>query len=434
MNQRPLYLTEQIRLNDGSVPSSALTKHKKMAFSPFVFYRGTAPLFYSDIANSTIDIPDVFKQLPNVYVMGDCHTSNFGFFTEEGSHSNSVIFAPNDFDDACVGHSIWDVVRYCTALYLCKAHCDIVQPQHQKAVVDHEQVERAVSAFINTYADTCRNIESDTHLLTSALDTFSAPQKLHKIWSKAIQRSNGGALFEEKSAIAKATVIKDGQLAFRDDPAKFSPLTPEQYHQLQDAFAPYMDNEIVDITQRLNAGTGSVSLERYYFLVGPKGNAGHLRLSDYHIVEVKQQKVAAPVRASLLTHPVNKLNPAHLTARCQKHMQRRPDLLLDEVEWNNSHWLVRSRHHAKVGIDPEDIATGKRNIAHEGLVFYATQCAQALALAHCRTDRRTFSYESTASKAYRAHSEQVKNIAQQYAQQVVSDYAWFCSSLKSEAL
>jgi len=43
-------------------------------------------------------------------------------------------------------------------------------------------------------------------------------------------------------------------------------------------------------------------------------------------------------------------------------MQRKPDLVLDEVKFENAHYLIRSRHHAKVGIDPQDIAMGNKAI------------------------------------------------------------------------
>ena len=121
-----------------------------------------------------------------------------------------------------------------------------------------------------------------------------------------------------------------------------------------------MDDDIVDITSRENAGTGSVNMRRFYFLVGPKKPHNAESFRYCHIVEVKQQRKAAPLFYFDNVCPVNRLNPAHLTARSQRRMQRRPDLLLDEVIWDNAHWLIRSRHHAKVGLDPHDIGMGNK--------------------------------------------------------------------------
>ena len=94
-------LIDEITRVDGVPPSPSLGKHLKMATSPFAFYRGTAQLFYADIANGTLRYPNNLDAIPLTSVVGDCHTSNFGFLTEEGSHGDTVIFAPNDFDDAC---------------------------------------------------------------------------------------------------------------------------------------------------------------------------------------------------------------------------------------------------------------------------------------------------------------------------------------------
>ena len=94
-----------------------------MASSPFVFFRGSAQLFYADIAANHLVIPEGLLSLPLTTVMGDCHTSNFGFFTEEGSYGDNVIFSANDFDDACIGHAAWDLLRFSTSLVLAVDHC-----------------------------------------------------------------------------------------------------------------------------------------------------------------------------------------------------------------------------------------------------------------------------------------------------------------------
>ncbi|MEC9062539.1 MAG: DUF2252 family protein, partial [Pseudomonadota bacterium] len=96
-------ISHEIMLIDGHAPSRTLAKHAKMEASPFVFYRGSAQLFYADIKAGLINFPRECETVPLTSVMGDCHTSNFGFLTEEGSHGDTVIFSPNDFDDACVG-------------------------------------------------------------------------------------------------------------------------------------------------------------------------------------------------------------------------------------------------------------------------------------------------------------------------------------------
>ncbi len=112
-------LIAEFSRTDGVDPSRQwLGKHQKMAGSAFRFLRGSSGLFYADIASGLLPLPDSLTRWPVTTVMGDCHLSNFGFFTEEGSSGSEVIFAPNDFDDACIGHAVWDLSRFAVSLLL----------------------------------------------------------------------------------------------------------------------------------------------------------------------------------------------------------------------------------------------------------------------------------------------------------------------------
>jgi hypothetical protein len=186
------------------------------------------------------------------------------------------------------------------------------------------------------------------------------------------------------------------------------------------AFRPYVDDDVLDLVRRLGAGTGSVDLDRYYLLVGPRDFGGVQDLPLCHIVEVKQQRPASPVHWFPDLSPVNRLNPAHLALDCQRRMQRRPDLVLDEVVWKGAHWLVRSRHHARVGVDPEDIALAKKEPG-ERLAEYADACGEALALAHARGDLRSRRFEAAMAAALADAEVDLIEAARGYAELTVED-------------
>jgi hypothetical protein len=101
-------------------------------------------------------------------------------------------------------------------------------------------------------------------------------------------------------------------------------------------------------------------------------------------------------------------------------MQRRPDIVLDEAIWEGKHWLVRSRHHARVGIDPEDIALAKKKPG-KGLAAYAGACGEALALAHARSDRRSTRFEAAMARVLAAETEALLDAAGGYAARVIAD-------------
>ena len=103
--------------------------------------------------------------------------------------------------------------------------------------------------------------------------------------------------------------------------------------------------------------------------------------------------MAAPLYYFPDIAPQNRLNLAHLSLHCQRLMQRKPDILLDEAVWRGQHWLIRSRYHAKVGLDPADIGISRINTHKDRFVQNTKALVSALALAHCRGDRRSVKFE-----------------------------------------
>jgi hypothetical protein len=155
-------------------------------------------------------------------------------------------------------------------------------------------------------------------------------------------------------------------------------------------------------------------------LVGPRAFSGTDDLPLCHLVEVKQQRPASALFRFPDVNPVNRLDPAHLTVDCQRLMQRLPDLVLDEALWEGRHWLIRSRHHARVGIDPEDVALAKKRPGKR-LRQYAAACGEALALAHARGDRRSSRFEASMAAVLEAESGALITAARGYAEQVKED-------------
>jgi hypothetical protein len=102
-------------------------------------------------------------------------------------------------------------------------------------------------------------------------------------------------------------------------------------------------------------------------------------------------------------------------------MQRDADLLLDEAFWDGVHWLIRSRHHARVGVDPEHIATGARAVKKGGFVQYAQTCGRVLALTHARADRRSTRFEQQASALLPSLVAPLVDALEGYAAQVSRD-------------
>jgi hypothetical protein len=188
-----------------------------------------------------------------------------------------------------------------------------------------------------------------------------------------------------------------------------------------------MDDAVLDLVERIGAGTGSYDLKRYYLLVGPEAVDSEADLGLCHVVEVKQQRQAAPLHHFPDLSPVNRLEPAHLTVVSQRRMQRDADLLLDAAMWEDAHWLIRSRHHARVGIDPAHVAVGERAVTKGGFVQYAEACGQVLALTHARADRRSIRFEAAAGAALAPLARQLTDVLEDYLAQVIRDRDWLAA-------
>lgn len=434
MISRARVLRTEITRIDGKKPGSGLPKHLKMTTSPFVFFRGSAQLFYRDLKHNFTALPDALFDIPKTTILGDCHTSNFGFLTEEGSHGDRVIFSPNDFDDACLGRMHWDLLRFSTSLYLCADHCrgmvkgDYISAGEVEAqlYVGQQDAVEAVEAFHQGYLGICQIGLSGEQHRDTVLQHSACPKSIQKRYKKALKRAFDGEHFETKSALAKAIDLTATGPVFKENPERFQILEESQKRDVTKAFEPYMDDAVLDVVLRLNAGTGSVNMQRYYFLVGPDNYQGREDLGLCHIVEVKQQRDAAPIHYFKYLNPSNRLNPAHLTAMCQRRMQRRPDLVLDEAQWKRKHWLIRSRHHSKVGIEPMHVGVGQLNVQQGGFVDYAELCGKALALAHCRGDRRSTHFEQKVCEVLPKVIKTISDAAGSYAKQVINDYQWLC--------
>jgi len=94
-------------------PAAFRTKFRKMAADPFAFYRGSACLFYADVAER--DDPWADERTGRVWIQGDLHAENFGTYMDG---DGVLIFDVNDFDEAYVGHFTWDVTRFAASMAL----------------------------------------------------------------------------------------------------------------------------------------------------------------------------------------------------------------------------------------------------------------------------------------------------------------------------
>ena len=94
-------------------PRAFRGKFRKMAADPFAFYRGSAPLFYSEWRSSRTR--GWTRPRPACESRATCTPENYGTYMDS---AGVLVFDVTDFDEAYLGHYTWDLQRMAASLAL----------------------------------------------------------------------------------------------------------------------------------------------------------------------------------------------------------------------------------------------------------------------------------------------------------------------------
>ena len=94
--------------NFGREPERLRLKYQAMRADAFAFLRGTCHLFYEDWPRST-----PLNNAPATWICGDLHVENFGTYKGD---NRLAYFDINDFDEAALAPSTWDLARFITSV------------------------------------------------------------------------------------------------------------------------------------------------------------------------------------------------------------------------------------------------------------------------------------------------------------------------------
>lgn len=113
-------------------PELVPIRHRRMAASPFAFFRGAASVMAHDLADSPVTGL-------RVQLCGDAHLVNFGVFdTPERSH----VFDINDFDETLPGPWEWDVKRLAASIEIAARDLGLDRTDRRGAVVSASRAYR----------------------------------------------------------------------------------------------------------------------------------------------------------------------------------------------------------------------------------------------------------------------------------------------------
>jgi uncharacterized protein (DUF2252 family) len=323
-------------------PAAFRHKFRKMAAEPFAFYRGSACLFYADMAEMSDDWTD--DRTRRVWIQGDLHAQNFGtYLNSEGT----LVFDVNDFDEAYLGAYTWDLRRFAASMALLG---------WRKALPDGV-IGDLVRAYVRAYVAQVRAFAENPGDELFSLGLASTEGVLHQVLLRARLATRIGLLDEK-------TVIVDYERRFRRDRPGTRDVTPEERAAVERAYESYLDTiprgkransltyAVKDVVGRSGFGIGSAGLHAYNILVEGRTEA----LENDVVLSMKQANVAAPsrvvpderIRAYFTDH-------GHRTAVSQRALQAHADPWLGHTRIDGVGYVVAELSPYEADLDWSDL-------------------------------------------------------------------------------
>jgi uncharacterized protein (DUF2252 family) len=407
-------------------PTAIRRKYRKMAAEPFAFYRGSAPLFYADVAER--DDPWADERTGRVWIQGDLHAENFGTYM---NGRGVLVFDVNDFDEAYLGHFTWDLQRLAASVALLGWN---------KALPD-EAISGLVETLVRAYVD---QVE---HFVDSDAD--------HE-WSLRLGTATGAvrdALLEAQLAtriglLEGMTGVEDHSRRFRDAPT-VRRLEGEERAAVERAYAAYLETvpgskrmgsityELKDVVGKTGFGIGSAGLPAYNLLV-----EGHTQALENDVVlTMKQGAVAAASR--VVDDPAARAafeHEGHRTAVSQRALQAHADPWLGWARMEDG-------PHDGVGFVVQELSPYDADLdwtqltEPEEMAEVLDQLGRATAKVHCVSDADDestplvdFQVEDAVAAVVRGREDDlvadVVGFASEHAARVRADHALFVDAFR----
>ena len=302
-------IRDRINAFNKGVPLFLLkVKYKRMSENAFRFFRGSCHLFYEDLGKS-----NSFPSSPACWITGDLHIENFGSYKGD---NGLVYFDVNDFNEAVLAPVTWEIARMATSIFVA---FDDLQ-------VNPAETEKVVSLFLNTY---------------SSILAAGKPRYIEARIARGIVRD-----FLERVSERTISELLDGRVLRKGKELRFS--IDGLHHlkldvELKDKLRDFIDDWIrrnhpkyrcLDIAFRI-AGTGSVGVKRYVFLLK------HLeKEKNYLMIDMKQATPSSLEKFTPGKQP-RWLNEAERMVSVQEYMQNVCPALLSFVSFDREPFLIK---------------------------------------------------------------------------------------------
>lgn len=393
-------------------------RHRRMAASPFAFFRGAALPMAADL--STLPTTGLLVQ-----ACGDAHIANFGGYRSPESH---LVFDLNDFDETARGHWEWDVERLVASVAICGRTRGFGDKWCREAVRLAAQSYRESLAFFATqgsfdvwraYLDVAEVLQGLADKVSKA-DRRQVADDLERAFSKTNER-----------AFEKLVHMEDGEPQMVYDPPDIVPLSHflslDNQRRVRRSLVRMLDDyratvrppyqellknyRFIGAAQKV-VGVGSVGTRCW--VAAFSGN----QMADPLVLQIKE------ANASVLERFCGRspcLSHGERVVAGQRLMRTTSGVLLGWTHARDEHgrrrdYYVRQLWNWKMSVDLDHVSADE-------LEIYGQLCAWTLARAHARTGERVAmaSYLGTSDK----FDASMVSFAQSYADQNEADYEQF---------
>jgi uncharacterized protein (DUF2252 family) len=305
------------RFNAGREPERLALKYLEMCKSPFSFFRGSAHLFWEDLSAQKSALPGS----PTVWACGDLHLENFGSF--QGNNGLSY-FDLNDFDEAALAPSNWELSRFVTSVYVAAPSLGF----------SRANANELVKLCIETYRTALRH--GKPHLVERDSATGMVKTLLEQVKRR-----------KRKLLIESRTSWKKGRRRLRIDGKHTLPATDDQRRDVARWLGKFARSQsdpsffsVLDVARRV-AGVGSLGVDRYVVLVrGDGGRDGNA------IIDAKWPAPSSLARFDKVRQPRWKSEPDRVVA-VEERMQGTTPALLDAVKIGRGGYVLRELQPSK---------------------------------------------------------------------------------------
>ncbi|TYB35766.1 DUF2252 domain-containing protein [Micromonospora sp. AP08] len=322
-------LTEEFGASMAIDPAAFRRKFRKMAASPFAFYRGSASLFYADQRGDFASDRFLDERTSRVWIHGDLHAENFGTYMNA---SGQLVFNVNDFDEAYVGPFSWDLKRFAASVALLG---------YAKALSDRV-IGELVAAFARSYLAELRAIAAGGDDAIGSITLENADGVLRRVLQQA-------RLNTRVDLLATQTTIDDYDRRFSlvDGVHEIDAATRERVCA---AYEAYLETRpasagrlrpvaarIKDVVLRKGVGIGSAGLPSYNLLL-----EGHTQALENDVVLYMKQAQVPAVARHIDDERVRSYfrHQGHRTAESQRALQAYADPWLGFTELDGVGQLV----------------------------------------------------------------------------------------------